>query len=132
MAMKRKFMMYAPGNRNYGYCRLHFGYLCIGVVIGHLYGSWCVAKFKIPSHPVGLGLHVLHLGEAILPTPHELTSQPSSFVHARVKYLRSLSTLCSIWRIVIKMPRPISKLMIQEGSSHNVQYNSSIYYLNQW
>ena len=26
MAMKRKFMMYAPGNRNYGYCRLHFGY----------------------------------------------------------------------------------------------------------
>ena len=26
MAMKRKFIMYAPGNRNYGYCRLHFGY----------------------------------------------------------------------------------------------------------
>ena len=27
MAMKRKFMMYAPGNRiYYGYCRLHFGY----------------------------------------------------------------------------------------------------------
>ena len=23
MAMKRKFIMYAPGNRNYGYCRLH-------------------------------------------------------------------------------------------------------------
>ena len=42
----------------------------------HLYGSWCVGKFKIPSHPVGVGLHVLHLGEAILPTPHELTSQP--------------------------------------------------------
>ena len=29
MAMKRKFMMYAPGNRNYGYCRLHFGYQII-------------------------------------------------------------------------------------------------------
>ena len=26
MAMKRKFVIYAPGNRNYGYCRLHFGY----------------------------------------------------------------------------------------------------------
>ena len=26
MAMKRKFIIYAPGNRNYGYCRLYFGY----------------------------------------------------------------------------------------------------------
>ena len=24
MAMKRKFIIYAHGNRNYGYCRLHF------------------------------------------------------------------------------------------------------------
>ena len=29
MAMKRKFIIYAPGNRNYGYCRLHFGYQII-------------------------------------------------------------------------------------------------------
>ena len=26
MVMKRKLIIYAPGNRNYGYCRLHFGY----------------------------------------------------------------------------------------------------------
>ena len=29
MEMKRKFIIYAPGNRNYGYCRLHFGYQII-------------------------------------------------------------------------------------------------------
>ena len=29
MAMKRKFIIYAPGNRNYGYCCLHFGYQII-------------------------------------------------------------------------------------------------------
>ena len=29
MAMKRKFIIYAPGNRNYRYCRLHFGYQII-------------------------------------------------------------------------------------------------------
>ena len=28
---------------------------CTGIVIGHLYGSSCKAKFKIPVHPVGLG-----------------------------------------------------------------------------
>ena len=26
MAIKRKFIIYAPGNRNYGYYRLHFAY----------------------------------------------------------------------------------------------------------
>ena len=29
MAMKRKFIIYSSGNRNYGYCRLHFGYQII-------------------------------------------------------------------------------------------------------
>ena len=29
MAMKRKFIIYAPGNQNYGYCRLHVGYQII-------------------------------------------------------------------------------------------------------
>ena len=29
MAMKIKFIIYAPGNRNYGYYRLHFGYQII-------------------------------------------------------------------------------------------------------
>ena len=29
MAMKIKFIIYASGNLNYGYCRLHFGYQII-------------------------------------------------------------------------------------------------------
>ena len=27
---------------------------CTGIVIGHLYGSWCKVKFKVPVHLVGL------------------------------------------------------------------------------
>ena len=37
MAMKRKFMMYAPGNRNYGYCRLHFGYQIMIYIYIYIY-----------------------------------------------------------------------------------------------
>ena len=34
------------------------------------------AKLKVPVHLIGLRYHVLHLGEAMLPTPCGLTSQP--------------------------------------------------------
>ena len=37
MAMKIKFMMYAPGNRNYGYCRLHFGYQIMIYIYKYIY-----------------------------------------------------------------------------------------------
>ena len=37
MAMKRKFIIYAPVNRNYGYCRLHFGYQIIIYIYIYIY-----------------------------------------------------------------------------------------------
>ena len=41
MAIKIKFIIYAPGNRNYGYCRLHFGYQC-GAYVGAVEDMVCV------------------------------------------------------------------------------------------
>ena len=37
MTMKKKFIIYAPGNRNYGYCRLHFGYQIIIYIYIYIY-----------------------------------------------------------------------------------------------
>ena len=38
MAMKRKLIIYAPGNRTYGYCRLYFGYqIIIYIYIYYIY-----------------------------------------------------------------------------------------------
>ena len=60
------------------------------------------------------------------------TCLPSSFVPARVKIIEIFINALFYLVDSDQMRRPISKLMIQEGSLHNVQYNSSIYYLNQW
>ena len=37
MTMKRKIIIYAPGNRKYGYCRLHFGYQIIIYIYIYIY-----------------------------------------------------------------------------------------------
>ena len=60
------------------------------------------------------------------------TCLPSSFVPARVKIIEIVINTLLYLVESNQMPRHISKLMIQEGSLHNVQYNLSIYYLNQW